>query len=439
MFEQTAAWWDSKAPDGRRNADIGPTDLTDIHGGVGMKGWNERRLRGIQLYGDTVKFGKLAQGRKPTHAPPAAERLTTPAVELTTEEKIERDARLRHVRTELHDLKARYAEAHEDADIETRLCAAVDARIPALLEVPSPSFTPRNPGRPESVVALVSDYHIGECVDFEETGGLNHYDFDTFMRRWQYHVDSIGGVCFGKLTGYDFPELVICALGDMVSGIIHEELVETSDGTLMDWLIDGSYVLAQGIRQLAAEFPTVRVEWHFGNHGRVTQKPRYKRRWVNYDYLLGHMIELQLSGQSNVTFLNHRSFWSLAEVQGHHLLNLHGDNIRGWGGIPLYGVNRAVANLTALLNSQRKRFDVVNLGHFHQTALLERTDADVILNGSAIGGNEFSYGALFAGNKPRQVLYGMHPERGRTWQYALGLEAGDEKECRFGRYEKEES
>ena len=217
----------------------------------------------------------------------------------------------------------------------------------------------------------------------------------------------------------------------MVSGIIHEELVETSDGTLMDWLIDGSSVIAQGIRQLACEFPSVRVEWHFGNHGRVTQKPRFKRRWVNYDYLLGHMVSLQLAGQDNVTFTNHRSFWSLTEVQGHHLLNLHGDNIRGWGGIPLYGVNRAVANLSALLSSQRRTFDVVNLGHFHQTALLERVDCDVVLNGSMIGGNEFSYGALFTGSKPRQVIYGMHPERGRTWQYALDLSNGDSHDPRF--------
>jgi len=199
----------------------------------------------------------------------------------------------------------------------------------------------------------------------------------------------------------------------------------------MDWLIDGSLVLAQGIRDLASAFPSVRVDWHFGNHGRVTQKPRFKRRWVNYDYLLGHMVSRELVNQPNVEFVNHKSFWSLVDVEGHHLLNLHGDNIKGWNGIPVYGINRAIGNLTALLNSQRKRFDIANLAHFHQTALLERTDCDVVLNGSAIGANEFSIGALFAGAKPRQVLYGMHPERGKTWQYAIDLSHGDEEECRY--------
>jgi hypothetical protein len=216
----------------------------------------------------------------------------------------------------------------------------------------------------------------------------------------------------------------------MVSGIIHEELVETSDGTLMDWLIDGARLFAAAFRQLAAEFPSVRVEWHFGNHGRVTQKVRYKRRWVNFDYLLGHMIALHLADQPNISFRNHKSFWSLCEVQGTHMLNLHGDNIRGWQGIPYYGINRAVGNLSALLKG-RHSFDVVNLGHFHQSGLLERMDCDVVINGSAIGGNEFSIGALFASSKPRQMLYGMHPERGRTWQYAVDLSHGDIHECRL--------
>jgi hypothetical protein len=349
----------------------------------------------------------------------------------TPESRADRDVLVERLRSEKADVDAKYAAVLCDRVLEDRIVTAIDERVPALPAVDVPPLSHRTPGRSETVVALVSDYHIGEVVSHEETGGLNAYDFDVFCRRWQYHVDSIGGICFGKLTGYDLNTLQVVALGDMVSGIIHEELVETSDGTLMDWLIDGSYVLAQGIRSLASEFPEVRVDWHFGNHGRVTQKPRYKRRWVNYDYLLGHMVARELRDQSNITFTNHKSFWSLIDVQGRPVLNLHGDNIRGWGGIPLYGVNRAVSNLSALLSSQRRRFEVVNLGH--QTALLERTDADVVLNGSGIGGNEYSYGALFAGNKPRQVMYGMHPERGRTWQYAMDLTHGDERECRFER------
>ena len=421
------------------------TYLPPSSGGLTIAGWQSAVRRASGLWPE-LPWYRTSQGRRfvpPAEEPPQPvyeDEITregvTPvpgvAEDLSTEEKVARDAEVRRLRARVSDLEIRYEEAHEDIDIVTRLEAALDRRVPTMPAAPvMPALPKRLPGKPESVVALVSDYHIGERVDFEETGGLNQYDFDTFCRRWQYHVDGIGGICLGKLTGYDFPELRIFALGDMVSGIVHDELVETSDGTLMDWLIDGASVIAQGIRQLAAEFPNVRVDWHFGNHGRVTQKVRFKRRWVNYDYLMGHMVGLHLADQPNVEFVNHKSFWSLADVQGHGVLNLHGDNIKGWNGLPAYGINRAVGNLQALLQQRNHRFQYVNLAHFHQTALIERMDCDVILNSSAIGANEFSIGALFAGAKPRQVIYGMHPDKGQTWLYRLDLTGGGDHECRF--------
>jgi hypothetical protein len=432
VYKQTAEWWDAAClVSGKRHADMPPKDLMDAHPGYDSHTWGQRRMIGKQKH-KGVSFGEVAVGgAAQAPKPKEPKEPKEPPIELTTEEKIERDKTINRLMRRVEELQAKYDEALRGNEIEDRMCSAIDSRIPSMPPVPLPSFKRASKHRPETAVMLVSDYHIGEYVSGEETGGINHYDFDTFARRWQYHVDSVGGICFGKLTGYDLPRLSLVGLGDMVSGTIHDELVETSDSTLMDWLIDGSSILAQGIRQLAAEFGEVKIDWHFGNHGRVTQKPRFKRRWVNYDYLLGHMISLHLAAQSNVTFVNHKSFWSLVDMEGFNLLNLHGDNIRGWNGIPAYGINRAVSNLTALLNSRQQRFQVVNLAHFHQTALLERTDCDVVLNGSGIGANEFSIGALFAGAKPRQVLYGMHPEKGRTWQYAIDLSDGDSKPCRY--------
>ena len=418
--------------------------LPPSSGGLSMAGWQSsiRRARSLWPELDWYAVSKGCRFTPPEEKPPEPvyvdevphegfEQAPATEIELTTEEKVVRDAEVRKLRARVADLEGRYDAAHEDLEIVDRLTAALDSRIPSMPPVKAPTILRRVPGKPESVVALVSDYHIGERVDFEETGGLNHYDFETFMQRWQYHVDGIGGITLGKLTGYEFPELRIIALGDMVSGIIHDELVETSDSTLMDWLIDGASVIAQGIRQLACEFPSVKVDWHFGNHGRVTQKPRFKRRWVNYDYLMGHMVSLHLADQPNIEFVNHKSFWSLLDVQGHGVLNLHGDNIKGWNGLPSYGINRTVGNLQALLQQRNHRFKYVNLGHFHQSGLIERMDCDIILNSSAIGANEFSIGALFAGSKPRQVIYGMHPDKGQTWLYRLDLTGGGDHECRF--------
>lgn len=403
-------------------------------GGLSVDGWYHTITRAKRSWPD-LAWAESVTGRKlpaPDVWPPALydNGVEAPAdvpatVELTTAEKIDRDREVKRLKQDVSQLRAKLDASYTDSEIEERICAHIDRCIPALNPAPIPQRYPKSGNTAETAVALFSDYHIGEVVDYEGTGGLNAYNREIFETRLTYHTHAIASICRDKLTGYEIDELVIIGLGDMVSGIIHDELVETSDGDLMDWLIDGSNALAHAFRHLAAEFPAVRIEWHYGNHGRTTQKPRFKRRWVNYDYLLGHMISRELRDQPNITFTNHKSFWSLVPVQGHNILALHGDNIKGWNGIPLYGVNRAVGNLTALLSQKQKSFDLVTIGHFHQSALLERMDCDVVLNGSAIGGNEFSYGALFAGNKPRQTLFGVHPKRGKTWLYQLDLSEAD--------------
>lgn len=423
-YWKTRAWWETGDPPNYR---LGRQQLVERHGDVTSVTWGYRREQARKLDSKegwgldwaALTVGRHAQGDIKEPEP------------LDIEECVQHDSEIARLQSRVTELKTKYEHAMADKHIEDMICERITEHIPLLPKVKAPTFVPRKGGKPEDVVALFSDYHIGEVVSQEETGGLNAYDFDIFSRRLQYHVDSIGGICFGKLTGYDFPVLHVLGLGDMVSGLIHDELVETADGTIMDWLIDGAYLFAQAFRQLAKEFPSVNIEWHFGNHGRLTGKVRYKRRWVNFDYLLGHMIELHLSNQPNITFSNQKSFWSLVEVQNHHILALHGDNIRGWQGIPWYGINRAVGNLSALLAKTHPPFDLVTMAHFHQTGLLERMDCDVLINGSAIGGNEYSYGALFAGSRPRQTMFGVHPERGKTWQYDIDLAPGDAHEPRF--------
>ena len=422
-------FWETHAPFG--SGSLLAKRYPKHEGGLSRPGWDSALKRAKARWPE-LAWGNYPKGRH-AEAPgewpdPIYEVSPEPGEPLpqeTPEQMVERDREVRRLKEQLSAAKSKLDSAYTDAELEDRICAHIDRVVPALPACPAPTTPKHGSNTPESVVALFSDYHIGEVVSHTDTGGLNAYNRDIFRARLRYHTDAIRNICQQKLTGYDFPELVIIGLGDMVSGIIHDELVETSDGTLMDWLIEGSHELALAFRDLATAFPTVRVEWHFGNHGRTSQKVRFKRRFVNYDYLLGHMVATELRDQPNLTFTNHKSFWSLVEVQGINILALHGDNIKGWNGLPSYGINRAIGNLTALLGMRRQTFEIAVLGHFHQTGLIERMDCDVVLNGSAIGGNEFSIGALFAGAKPRQVIFGVHPKRGKTWMYQIDLAEGD--------------
>jgi len=428
VFWKTKEWWAD-------NCHLGATQLSDKFGGPAPT-WSHRLKTARQIdkrdrWG--LAWALITRGSNPISPPDEA--VTPPRCDnctMTVTERVEKDREVRRLGERVRDAEAKYNEAIRGGEVEDRIIATMERKVPLLAPVQSPAPTPRQGARSEeTVVALISDYHIGEVVSAEETGGLAHYDFDTFMRRFTYHIDSIGGICFGKLTGYKLPRLHIAMLGDMISGIIHEELVETAEGTIMEWVIDGAHVIAQGIRQLASEFESVQIDCVVGNHGRMSKQIRFKQRYVNWDYLCYHFIRLELADQHNVTFNIPKSFYMLSQVEGHGMLLLHGDNIKSWNGVPWYGINRAVTNLSALLHAQKRTFDIVNLGHFHNAGTLDRIDSELILNGSAVGGNEFSIGALFASNQPRQVLYGVHPDRGRTWQYALDLSHGDDKESRY--------
>lgn len=423
-----------------------PKALTQWFPEIGVSAWSVRKATAMRDYG--IEFPELNRSNGVSWPPEPPEGWQTrqeaagvpegvsapvcaPQDPLTTEQKVERDKEVMRLRERLSEAESKLKASYRESEVEDRMVEHLERLVPALPPVAAPTFMPRGRTKPENVVMLTSDYHVGEVVSAEETGGLAVYDWDIFKRRWQYHVDAVGGICFGKLTGYDFSRLNIPMVGDMVTGVIHDELRETADGTVMEWVCDGAHIFAQGIRQLAAEFPEIVVDCVIGNHGRLDKQVRFKKRYVSYDYLLYRFLALELRDLEHVTVNVHKSFYSLLEVPGATMLNIHGDNIKSWAGIPWYGVNRAVTNLSLLLNSQRKRFDIVNLGHFHNAGTLDRIDCELVLNGSAVGGNEYSIGALFTSTRPAQVLYGIHPERGKTWEFKIDLSHGDEHEARW--------
>jgi hypothetical protein len=133
-----------------------------------------------------------------------------------------------------------------------------------------------------------------------------------------------------------------------------------------------------------------------------------------------------------ITFDIPKSFWTIKGIGGLNFLALHGDNIKGWNGIPWYGIQRAVYKLTELLGSNNKQFDICCLGHFHNAGVVSRTKGEIMLNSSIIGGNEYSVGGLFASTEPSQTFFGVNPKHRRvTWKFNINLDLIDETTGRY--------
>jgi len=340
---------------------------------------------------------------------------------------VDYDRRLERLKAEVGILTKKNKELMKDADLQEMLLQLAKDNVKALPTVKPPTdHVPDKTLTVEESILDLSDAHMDELVYGDQLGGLNDYNFEVFCKRLEQASDSIQSV-HDKMSGYVLKKLYVNALGDFVSGIIHDDLNENSDGTVFETVFNGAIVISQFLSELLTVYDEIEFTGVVGNHGRMQKEVRFKNRYVNWDYFLYQVLALMMVNNPRVKFDLPRSFWTVKVQGGRKQLLLHGDNIKGWNGIPWYGINRAVSRLQALLAS-KGGFDDVHLAHFHQTGALQGVTGEVFINGSIIGGNEFSIGALFASGAPQQLFMGINPKKKRiTWRFPLGLSDGDLK------------
>ncbi len=332
----------------------------------------------------------------------------------------------------IQSLETRYQAALKNLNIQEKLIEWGDGALKSLPLVGQPK--PVKPGKgvtTESGILLLSDTHIGEVIQAAEMRGLNAYNVDICNRRLKHLSNVCRDLMTDKLRGYHFDRLHIMLLGDIVSGYIHDELAETGEGNIMDWTVNGAYIIAQLVREFLQTVPAISLVGVVGNHGRVYKGPvRFKERYVNWDYVTYQYISMFLRDEAKagrVTFNFPQSFWTVEKICGWNWLVLHGDNIKSWAGIPWYGIERAIKKLKELMAVQKEFVDYIALGHFHNQGTLDMMRGQVIINGSVMGGDEYSIGKMYSTSSARQWLGGIHPRTGITWTYNINLQDAEKR------------
>jgi len=330
------------------------------------------------------------------------------------------DREKEQLQTQLSMLKRKYRAVLKDLNFQDMILACVQEQITVLPPVEPPRPSEVAPTKvSETAGLLLSCLHIGETVDEEETAGFGKYDFDLFSARMKMLAEKVIHISQGILSGYELRKLVIGALGDWVSGTIHDELVETAEGTVIEWTFCGALVIAQFLQELLRYFEEIEFIGVVGNHGRLSKKPRFKQRYANWDYVLYQTLALMMINEPRISFHLPRSFFTVRDIEGWKFLMLHGDNIKAWQGYPFYGVDRAISKLKELLGSRGEYLDYAALAHFHNQLSFSRVHGEVLVNGSLKGGDEFALGKLFTSAQPSQWFFGVHREAGVTWRYPL--------------------
>jgi len=299
----------------------------------------------------------------------------------------------------------------------------------------------------QSMVAPLSDTHIGDNVEADEMVGLNSYNIDIFNKRLHGWATQVLTLAELRRNSVEIDELVIPMLGDMISGDIHMELALTNNDHNMGQMIRGANLIAQALMFLAPHFDKVRVPCVVGNHGRMTRKPPMKNKYMDWDYMLYQWVSVFCQNQKNIEFHIPKTFMTTINVCNRNILLAHGDFINGGGSGT--SINRGVSNMRNVLSFRKglkeeinniqdnslesvpDNYDSALLGHFHRIDEIDIGTGAVHICGCMKGGDEFAMQRVQAINKPRQLVLYYHPKYGEIGKEIIYLNRYDSRKGQF--------
>lgn len=269
--------------------------------------------------------------------------------------------------------------------------------------------TPTGAGIP---TLFLSDLHWGEVVRADEIGGINFYDMEEAQRRLQSTVQKTSILLRDHVVG-DYPGIVLCLGGDMISGAIHEELEQTNDGTVVEQMLNLFENLQTTIQVLADEFGRVHVPCVTGNHGRMNRKWQAKQRaHLSYEWLMYQFLQRAFVNDSRVSFQIPDGPDADYDLLGTRYRLTHGDTFKGGDGIigPIGPVTRGTLKRGRMATAMGAPFDMLLLGHWHTLTW----GANFIINGSLKGFDEYAMTLSVTPEPAAQALWLTTENHGRT-------------------------
>ena len=261
-------------------------------------------------------------------------------------------------------------------------------------------------GSVQGVANIVfSDWHYGEVVDERQVMFANKYNMTIAKSRVDRVVEKTIDLAFNYIANPKYDGIIIHILGDMNSGLIHEELKITGEKETLQVVMELSGVLIEAIERLTTAFGRAFVPCVVGNHGRLTIKPKAKGYvFDNLDYLVYRIIEKHFEKDKRVKFLIPDGEDVQFKVFDWVFRLTHGSQFKG-GGTGFVG-----PSATIIRNNYKKKvqlsginedFDLLICGHFHQHIQL----SNIICNSSLIGLNEYAFKCGFQAEPPQQAFF----------------------------------
>lgn len=260
----------------------------------------------------------------------------------------------------------------------------------------------------ETALLMLSDWHAYEVVKKERVQGFNEYNAVRFASRARRVIDTTVSITrrMEAGNGWRVRKIVVAANGDFVSGTIHEVEKHTDAPHILAAAVGCARTLALSLRDLAAQFEEVDVMCISGNHGRLMDQKKMSAKdpTRNWDWLIYVMAEQMLADVKNVRFIIPDSYVLSFSIGSKRFVQYHGQSIKSWNSIPHYGIARWTRGVQALRSKSLEPVDYFLISHFHSDSSMPASGGQTKINGSLIGGTEFSVESLGVSDPPVQKL-----------------------------------
>lgn len=360
---------------------------------------------------------------------PLAQGYTTELPPKTVEQDRERSGNTFWQR-EYKSLEAKYEKVLKEQVAVDQLVALASELAPRSYN-PAPAIHRPNAkggggGKPQSAVLLLSDSHVGQVVEPDQTLGFGRYDFPTFLSRLKYLEESVASILQDHTTT-KIEELVVCLGGDMIEGALNHGAEAGQRNTLFTQFYNAGHALAQFLRNIAPLAPKTRIYCAVGNHPRWANQHKMPttNRFSNLDSFLYAYIQALTTSITSIEWNLDSQPFALFDVQGFKFHLSHGDHLRGGDkalGIPNHSVGRMISSTTQLFGKTGAPAPHYYLvGHLHRSIVLPHARGSVVINGGFAGLDGYGLASGFSPVDPSQVFFLVHPKYGKTATYDIWL------------------
>lgn len=254
----------------------------------------------------------------------------------------------------------------------------------------------------KEALALISDWHIGIVNE----NHWNKYDVEIAKERLSFLKQRIIDICLHN----DIKKINLCSLGDMCSGLIHNNLrLENREN-----VVEQSIIVVEMISELLTSLCTLfEVDFYYvvGNHERISQNKSDSLDKENFGYFILEMIKYRCANLKGLTIHKNTIDDEIItfDIFDNKVVATHGNNFGK--------LNSYIPKLSSMIGYVP---DYVCVGHVHQNIEQTYGNTELICNPSFSGVDSYAknYGLV---GKPSQKLVIFSKEYGRECTYNIDV------------------